>query len=301
MANVTGKKQLTAIVGPTAVGKSELAVEIALDHNGEIVSADSRQVYRGLDIGTGKITDEEKRGVRHHCLDIADPSYQLTVAEYKQCADNAITDIQSRDKLPILVGGTGFYVQAVVDDIDFPEVPPDHELREQLGQKSTEELYKELQEKDPDRAATIEPDNKRRLVRALEIVHYRGKVPQLESSTSPYDLLMIGLYVSREELRERISARLTKRIDEGMIEEAARLHDNGLSYERMIELGLEYRYLAYYLRGELSKKDMKAQLETAIYQFATKQLSWFRHDERIEWFNPQETDQITKRLAAFCQ
>jgi len=291
--------QLLTIVGPTAVGKSELGVELARACDGEVISADSRQVYRGLDIGTGKITEDQMRGVPHHCLDIADPHKQLTVAEYKACADNAIVDIQKRDKLPIVVGGTGFYVQAVVDDIDFPEVPPDHELREELDQKSAEELFAQLQEKDPKRAETIERDNKRRLIRALEIVAHRGKVPDINSGEPPYDLCMIGLYRERDELKQRIRTRTEKRLASGLIEEVEQLRKNGLSLELLKEIGLTYYHLARYLEGAVSQEELTENIVTAEYQYARKQLSWFRRDERTAWFRADRSTAAANHVAAW--
>ncbi|MEX1027429.1 MAG: tRNA (adenosine(37)-N6)-dimethylallyltransferase MiaA [Candidatus Paceibacterota bacterium] len=289
--------KLLVILGPTATGKSDLAVGLALEFNGEVISADSRQVYRGLDIGTGKITADEMRGVPHHCLDIADPDDQLSVTQYKEHAENAIADIGSRGKLPILVGGTGFYIQAVVDNVSFPEVPPDEELRSQLEQQSAEELFTELREKDPGRAETIEPENKRRLIRALEIVAHTGTVPPPAQTGSPYNLLEIGVHLDRDILRTRIRERLERRLKAGMIDEADRLHRHGLSYERMIELGLEYRFLAQHLRGELTYEEMVEQLGTAISQYAKRQRSWFKRDHRIEWFHPDRHDEIAQRVA----
>ncbi|MEX0924411.1 MAG: tRNA (adenosine(37)-N6)-dimethylallyltransferase MiaA [Candidatus Paceibacterota bacterium] len=300
-AQMNEKQKLLVILGPTATGKSDLAVELARAFDGEVVSADSRQIYRGLDIGTGKITREEMKGVPHYLLDIAEPDEQITVTEYKKIAQDTIASIHSRDKLPILVGGTGFYIQAVVDNVAFPEVPPDEELRATLEQKNTEELFAELQEKDSQRAATIEPDNKRRLIRALEVVEHVGKVPPLSTNASPYDVLEIGLTLEMNELRERIQSRLEKRLHAGMINEAKNLHENGLPFERMIQLGLEYRYLAYYLQGDLSKGEMVDQLTTAIGQYAKRQRSWFKRDSRIQWFRPDEDKQIHAAVKKFLQ
>jgi len=298
--NTNSKKpKLLTILGPTAVGKSDLAVHIALKENGEIISADSRQVYRQLDIGTGKITEHEMQNIPHHCLNIADPQKQFTVAEYKQRAETAIQSIYSREHLPILVGGTGFYIKAVIDDIDFPSVPPDPKLRTELEQKTTEELYKELRTKDSKRASTIQSKNKRRLIRALEIIAHNGYVPQHNADTSPYNLLQIGLYCDRDKLKERIHTRLEKRLANGMTKEAQTLHENGLSFERMINLGLEYRFLAYYLRGDLSYNEMREQIETASWKYARRQLSWFRRDARITWFDIENTNDIITYIQMF--
>ncbi|MEX0930155.1 MAG: tRNA (adenosine(37)-N6)-dimethylallyltransferase MiaA [Candidatus Paceibacterota bacterium] len=293
------KPKLLVLVGPTAVGKSDLAVELALQCNGEVISADSRQVYRGLDIGTGKITEKEMRGVPHHCLDIADPDDQLSVTQYKKHSERAIGDIRSRGKFPILVGGTGFYIQAVIDDVSFPEVPPDEALRARLEQQSPEELFAELQEKDPDRANTVEPGNKRRVIRALEIIEHTGKVPPPVQTESPYDLLEIGVHLDRDILRARIRERLEERLKAGMVEEAQRLHRDGLSYERMIRLGLEYRYLAYYLRGDVKYEEMVERLNISIGQYAKRQLSWFRRDPRIRWYQPEQREEVREEVGRF--
>lgn len=292
-------QRLLTIVGPTAVGKSDLAVKIARQYNGEIVSADSRQVYRGLDVGTGKITTEEMRGIPHHCLDIANPEQQITVAQYKQCANDAIAAIYERGRVPIVVGGTGFYVQTVVDDIDFPEVAPDHELRETLDQKTTEHLFHELQQKDPERAATIDANNKRRLIRALEIIEHRGKVPKISSGESPYNVLMLGLYMERDQLRERIRKRTLTRLDNGLIEEVQNLQDDGVSLQRLKEIGLTYYQCTRYLEGAVAPLDLVEMITRAEYKYARKQLSWFRRDGRIKWYTPDHDKKISDRVADF--
>jgi tRNA dimethylallyltransferase len=276
-------KEIIVIVGPTASGKSDLAVELALKHNGEVISADSRQVYKGLDIGTGKITAEEMKGVPHHLLDVADPKDTFTVVEYVELARKAIEEIISRGKTPILVGGTGFYIHALIDGITLPEVPPNEELREELKNKSSEELFSTLQKLDPKRAESIDPKNSRRLIRAIEISTELGEVPAVKSNPLPYPVKWIGTEVKPETLKGRIHVRLMKRLNNGMIEEAQKLHQEGLAYGRMEELGLEYRYLAYYLQGKMTLDEMIAKLETEIWRYSRRQLTWFKRDLRIEW------------------
>ena len=295
------KQKLLVICGPTAVGKSELGVALALEFGGEVISADSHQIYRGLDIGTGKITSDEMRGVPHHCLDIADPSKQFTAADFKECAEHACVTLLKCNTLPILVGGTGFYIQAVVDDLDLPEVPPDHKLREQLEQYSETELYETLKRKDSNRAETIETDNKRRLIRALEVIEHHGFVPQPNNDTSPYDVCMIGLYRPRDELRERIRARTHHRLEHGMIEEARHLYRNGLPLDRMREIGLTYFHLAEYLDGVYTKDELAEAIVTAEWQYARKQLSWFRRDTRITWFHPTDRTPIIDQVRHWLQ
>lgn len=276
------KKKLLVIVGPTASGKSDLAVKLAKKHDGEVVSADSRQVYKGLDIGTGKITLEEMQGIPHHLLDVVDPQEQFDVTQFKKLADEAIADIHARGKLPILAGGTGFYIEAVVDGIVPPEVPPNKELREQLEKKGVAELFEELKEKDPKRAKVMDPENKRRIIRAFEIIDTLGTVPPREKNER-FDTTIIGIDVDPDTLKQKIYDRLISRIDAGMIEEAKKLHENGLSRERMDQLGLEYRYLAKHLQGELSKEEMIEVLSHKIWQYAKRQLLWFKRDPRIDW------------------
>lgn len=276
------KDKIIVIVGPTASGKSDLAVEIARQTNGEVVSADSRQVYRGLNIGTGKITKREMRGVPHHLLDVCSPKKIFTVAEYQKLATKAIDDILSRGKLPIICGGTGFYIQAVVDGIVLPEVAPNAELRAKLEKKSLTDLIKILTKLDPVRAKQIDQKNPRRLIRAIEIATKIGKVPKIKTSAK-YDPTFIGIKIEEVELKKRISDRLARRIKQGMINEAKKLHDNGLSWKRMEELGLEYRFLAEHLQGKISRDEMIEQLENAIWQYAKRQMTWFKRDKRIKW------------------
>ena len=276
------KPKIIAIVGPTASGKSDLAVELAREFSGEVVSADSRQVYRDMDIGTGKITVAEMKGVPHHLLDVASPSRVFSVAEYKQKSDKAIAQILKRNKLPILAGGTGFYIQAVADGVVLPDVKPDKDLRKTLGAITTDELFNMLKKIDPDRAETIDAKNPRRLVRAIEIATALGKVPTAPHE-SPYETLFIGITVANDLLRERIHKRLRSRMDDGMIAEIEQLHTAGLSWKRMEDLGLEYRYCARYLQGKMTKDDMLARLELEIVHYAKRQYTWFRKDKRVRW------------------
>ena len=289
--------KLVVIVGPNASGKSDLAVKLAKKFNGEVVSADSRQVYKGMDIGTGKITKEEMQGVPHYLLDIASPKRRFSVAQYQKKAIEAIKKIQRKGKLPILCGGTGFYVQAVVDGLVFPKVKPDWRFRKKLEQKSTKELYECLKKLDPERAKTIEKDNKRRLIRAIEIVLKTGKpVPKLQKQKL-FDVLIIGIKRDKKELKERIRKRLLKRLKQGMIEEVKKLKESGLSWKRLEEFGLEYRYIAYYLQGKLSWKEMVEQLQKAIEDFAKRQMTWFKRDKRIHWIkNFKEAKKLTREF-----
>ncbi len=297
--NPTHQTKLLVVVGPTASGKSDLAVSLALAYNGEVISADSRQVYRGLNIGTGKITVPEMKGVPHHCLDIADPATRFTAMDWKKAAETAIADITSRGKLPIICGGTGFYVSTLINDLGFPDVPADTAEQQALEERSLEELFQELKALDPARAATIDLKNKRRLSRAIMIARAMGQVPPIQQPDKPrYDVLEIGTRWSDEKLRERIKARLESRLRDGLVAEVTKLAEAGLSYERMEELGLEYRYVSEHLQGRLAYIDMVALLEMRIWQYAKRQKTWFRRDEKIHWFTAPWPDETMNQLIA---
>jgi len=297
----TKKPKLLVVLGPTATGKSDLAVELARKFNGEVISADSRQVYKGLDIGSGKITKREMRGIPHHLLDVVNPKRQFSVADFKKRADKAIADILSRGKLPILCGGTGFYIQAVVDGIVLPEVKPNEKLRKRLEKKSAKELFAMLKKLDGRRAKEIDKDNPRRLIRAIEIANALGKVPHLEVGVpNKYDVLQIGLDLPDKKLHERIHARFIKRMRQGMVAEVKNLHAKGLSWKRMHALGLEYRCLAEYVRGgEKDREGLQTCIEAGNWQFAKRQRMWFKRDKRIEWFKPNEIGKIKKVVKSF--
>mgnify|MGYP003345735814 FL=1 len=286
------KPKVLVILGPTAVGKSDLAVEIARHYNGEVISADSRQVYKGFDIGTGKITKKEMRGVPHHLLDVINPKKIYSVEGWKKDTEKAIRDIVSRGKLPLICGGTGFYIQSIVDNIVLPDVPANPELRKQLSLKSTEDLFSILTQLDPNRANEIDQKNPVRLIRAIEIATALGSVPKPTHAKTEYEFIQIGLSLPLEILRVKIHNRLLSRMKKGMLREAQHLHAKGLSYKRMEALGLEYRYLALYLQKKISKQDMLQKLEIEIGQYARRQMQWFKRDERIKWFEPTQTKEI---------
>ncbi|PJA36917.1 MAG: tRNA (adenosine(37)-N6)-dimethylallyltransferase MiaA [Candidatus Zambryskibacteria bacterium CG_4_9_14_3_um_filter_42_9] len=285
------KKKVLVIVGPTASGKSSLAVKLAQKFNGEIISADSRQVYKGLDIGTGKITKREMRGIPHHLLDVANPRKQFSASNFVSEANKAITMIYHSKHIPIVVGGTGFYIDALAGNISLPDVPPNKKLRERLDKKSAETLFKILKKKDLRRALAIDPHNKVRLIRALEIVEAVGKVPTLKSS-STYSFIYIGL--KPDNLDQRIHKRLLKRLH-GIIREAKKLIKlKAISYRRMHELGLEYRYAGMYLKKKISKEEMLEKLYTEIRRYAKRQMTWFKRNKKIKWLNPEKIEDIKK-------
>jgi tRNA dimethylallyltransferase len=276
------KPKIVVICGPTAVGKSDFAVAYALKHNGEVISADSRQVYKGLNIGSGKITKKEMKGVSHYLLDIVSPKKIFTVSDFQKLGGEAIKKILAKKKLPIICGGTGFYIDALVSGVILPEVKPNKELRTKIQKLSTEKLFKMLEKLDSARARTIDKHNKVRLIRAIEIAKALGKVPLL-TKESPYEVTYIGLTLSGEILKERIRARLLKRLKQGMITEAKNLHRKGLSWKRMEALGLEYKYLALFLQGKISKPEMIENLLREICQYAKRQMTWFKRNEEIKW------------------
>jgi len=359
---MSSKNLLIVIVGPTASGKSELAVKLARKfsarggpppkadapqeqasgwNGAEIISADSRQVYRGLDIGTGKVPRDKNpkseirnpkqilnskfqipnsyyhKGVRHHLIDVASPKRTFTVAQYQKLAQKAIKDILKRGKLPIICGGTGFYISAVVDGLVIPEVRPNLTLRQKLERKSTKELFTILKSKDPRRAKTIDQYNRRRLTRALEIITAIGQVPPLthNSELITNNILIIGIKKDNEILKRLIKKRLLQRLKQGLITEVKNLHKGGLSWKRLEQLGLEYRYVAQYLQqlartdalrpraqgretdktrtdpstraklgtGHSAEKEMMDILSKEIWHYARRQITWFKKDKRIYW------------------
>ncbi len=279
------KPKVVVVLGQTATGKSDLAVLIAQKINGEIISADSRQVYTNLDIGSGKITKKEMGKVPHYLLDVVNPKKVFSVAEYKKLADEKIVDIIARGKTPIICGGTGFYIDAVVHNIVLPPVAPNIQLRKELNLKSEIELLRILQKIDSVRAKTIDTKNKVRLIRAIEIATALGSVPVPEKKSSPYNFIKIGLFAPKDFLAQKIEKRLLSRIKKGMLSEAKKLHENGLSWKRMEELGLEYRFMALYLQGKISKEEMLRDLQTAIIQYSKRQMVWFKRDKKIHWFD----------------
>ncbi len=270
------KIPVIAIVGPTALGKSDLAVRIAKKIGGEVISADSRQVYRGMDVGTGKITKKEMRGVPHYMLDIANPKRRITVADYTKLAHQIILNIHKRGKIPIVCGGTGFYVQELLFPSGLPEVPENKKLRIKLSKLSAEKLFEMLKKKDARRAKEIDSKNKVRVIRALEIIDAIGKVPKRKTTKSPYDVLTIELDAPIEFIREKVNLRLQKRIRQGLVNEGKKLHKNGLSWQEMESFGLEYKWLSLLLKKKITKKEFELGLENEIVQYARRQKTWFK-------------------------
>jgi len=283
------KSKIIVILGPTASGKTDLSIEIAKKFNGEVISADSRQVYRGMDIGTGKITKQEMQGIKHYLLDVASPKRKFTIAQFQKKAHKAIKAILKKNKLPIVCGGSAFYIQSIVDNIMIPKVKPDWKLRKQLQKQTAEELFKKLKALDPKRARNIDKHNKRRLIRAIEInKKTKQPIPKLKQQY-PYNTLIIGIKKDKQGLKKNIQERLKKRLKQGMIEEVKKLHKSGVSYKRLEELGLEYKNISLYLQNKISKQDMIQNLQREIEQFSKRQMTWFKKDKRITWIKNKKT------------
>jgi tRNA dimethylallyltransferase len=291
---IINKPKIIVILGPTATGKSDVAVQLAKDFNGEIISADSRQVYKGMDLGSGKITKKEMLGIPHYLLDIVKPQTYFSVAKYKDLADKAIEKIIKKEKIPIICGGTGFYIDSIVKNILLPEVPPNQKLRKELEKKTVEQLFNILQKLDPKRASTIDKNNPARLVRAIEIAKVLGTVPEIKELPQKYDFIFIGLDLSDKILKERISIRLVKRIDKGMIKEISNLHKNGVSWKRLESFGLEYRQTALFLQNKITKEQMIENLNREIWNFVKRQRTWFKANKKIIWISPLKKKEILK-------
>jgi tRNA dimethylallyltransferase len=267
------KPQILCVVGPTASGKSARAVAEALARGGEIISVDSRQVYRGLDIGTEKISRAEMQGVPHHLLDIRDPREPYSAADFATDAARLIAEISARGHLPVLVGGTHFYFDALLNPLPL-RVDKNSALRATLANLPTETLYAMVQEKDPRRAQALDPLNRRRLIRALEIIEALGMVPA-RIATHPYAVEWIVIDPPREELRARIDARLAEALTRGLVEEVRTVRAQ-VGNERLNELGLEYKIVGEYLRGEREESSLLPALSAKLWQYARRQKAWLR-------------------------
>ncbi len=308
--------KIIIILGPTSSGKSDLAIKIAQKYNGEIISADSRQIYREMNIGTGKITKTEQKLAKHHMIDIVSPKTNFSVAQFKKKTEKIIKDILKRGRLPIICGGTGFWIKSIIDDVEFPEVKPDWKLREKLGKYHAEKLFSMLKKLDSKRAGNIDARNKVRLIRAIEICKSIGRVPallchpELDSGSKEISdpmptgrqevrndkrwiFLQIGISMPREKLNERIKIRLAKRFKQGMIKEVKKLHEQGLSWKKIESFGLGYFWIPRYLKGKLSKKEVFEKTYQAEKDYAKRQMTWFQKDKRIKWIkNHREAEKI---------
>ena len=285
---------IIAVVGTNASGKSGLAVRLAAHYGGEIISADSRQVFKGLDLGSGKITPDEMRGVPHHLLDVREPGEFFSMADFQRLAYTAADDILARGKLPFLVGGTGLYVDSIVDGYVLSDVKPDLQYREHLETFSTPELFQMLENLRP--GSLIDEHNRNRVMRRLEQIHAGD--PGHSRHQPRYRTLKLGVTWPREVLRRRIDERLERRMAEGMLQEVKGLLDIGVSPAFLRKLGLEYRYLSAYLLGEIqTEEEMLSTLARDIKRFAKRQMTWFRRDPHIQWLD-MEHDPFTQARTA---
>ena len=288
---------MIAIVGPTAVGKSELALHLAQYFPLEIISADSRQVYRYMDIGTNKPSSAERAAVPHHVIDVIEPDEDFSLAMYHQLAIEALKAIKQKGKLSLLVGGSGLYVWSLVEGWKIPQVPPDQKLRRQLEarveQEDSQSLYRELQDIDPVAAAKINPSNIRRIIRALEIYHATGQPPsQLQRKEAPaFSVLTIGLTQERSELYRKIDWRVDKMIQRGLVEEVEQLLKRGYSSSLPSMSGIGYKQIGQFLRGEMTLPEAIDKIKYETHRLARHQYAWFRlSDSRIRWFDVSGTE-----------
>ncbi len=309
--------KIIVILGPTSSGKSKLAIKIAKKYSayggGEIISADSRQVYKELNIGSGKITKKEMKGIPHHLIGIASPRKIFTVSQYQKLAKKILKNIIERGKLPIICGGAGLYIDALIYNCQFPNVPPQPKLRKKLEKFTTEELFKQLQKLDQRRVKNIDKYNRHRLIRALEIVISTGKpVPSLKQNAilsdstipsdsdniiSPYDILKIGINPPKEKLQEKIEKRIKQMLRNGLLNEIKNLRKQKLSWNRIYSFGFEYKYPAFYLQNKINKKEMMDKIIKENWRYAKRQLTWFKRDQKINWIiNEKVTNKLVKKF-----
>jgi tRNA dimethylallyltransferase len=294
---------VVAVVGPTAAGKSDLAVALAESVDGEVVNADSMQLYRGMDIGTAKLSPQERRGIPHHLLDVWDVTQTASVAEFQRLARAAIEKLRKAGRTPVLVGGSGLYIRAALDDLDFPgtDAALRAELERELSEQGPAPLYQRLRAADPVAAQEILPSNGRRIVRALEVILLTGE-PFAASLPSPHyvidETLQIGLTVPRTELDERIGRRVQHMWQAGFVDEVRRLEAAGLRRGRTASQALGYAQVLRFLSGEGTEEDAKAETIMATRRFARRQDSWFRRDPRVQWLAYDRDDVVAAAVAA---
>ncbi|MEH7413959.1 tRNA (adenosine(37)-N6)-dimethylallyltransferase MiaA [Neobacillus drentensis] len=297
------KQKLLVIIGPTAVGKTNLSIEMAKRYNGEIISGDSMQIYRGMDIGTAKITKEEMQGIPHHLIDIKEPEENFSVAEFQLLVRTKINEIAKKGKLPIIVGGTGLYIQSVIYDYQFSDVSGDEafrlELEKRANQIGNDALYEELQAVDPESAAHIHPNNVRRVIRALEIFHLTGKTMQDSQKKQQPDLMyntaIVGLMMDREKLYERINLRVDIMVENGLLDEVKFLYNQGLHHCQSIQ-AIGYKEIYGYLDSRVTWEEAVEQLKQNSRRYAKRQLTWFRNKMDVQWFDMTNVNNSPKKI-----
>lgn len=283
------------ILGPTASGKSSVAIKLAQKFNGEIISADSRQIYKRMEIGSGRITPEEEKIVPHHLLGILNPETEFSVIKFKEEAEKKIQEISERNRLPIICGGTGFWIKALIDDVIYPEVKPDWKLRKDLEKKSPAQLFAILKKSDPIRAKNIDAKNPVRLIRAIEICRVLGSVPDTRYKilNTKYQFLQIGIAREKEELHQRIKLNVKNRLENGMIAEVEKLKESGLSWKKIESFGLSFRLIPQFIRKEIkNEEELAEKIYLAEKNYAKRQMTWFKKDKRIKWLNNYEDIEI---------
>jgi len=290
---------LVTVLGPTATGKTSIAALLAKDFKGEIISADSRQVYKGMDIGTGKdLIEFQKLDIKYHLIDIAEPTEEYNLFLFTKDFNSFYDEIKTRNKLPIMVGGTGLYLSAILQSYNLPEIP-DREEFKLLNELTTEQLKQKLVELKPKLHNVTDFSNKERIIRAIVIERSRGEAITIPSKINS---LNIGIKVAREENKKRITERLKKRLNSGMIEEVEELLRKGISKEKLEYFGLEYKFVSQYIEGKLNYNDMFQKLNSSIHSFAKRQMTWFRKMERegvvINWFHPENYPEIRSYVAS---
>lgn len=278
------KNKLLVIIGPTATGKSDIAIKLAQEFNGEIISADSRQIYKGLDIGSGKVTKSEQKLIKHHLLDIVSPKKQFSVAEYQNLVYKKLKQIWNKKKIPIICGGSPLYIISVLEGWQFPKTKINLKLRNQLESKTLVELTNLLKKQDPERFKTIDQKNKRRIIRALEIISSTKKeVTPLAKKPLNANILTLSTQKDKTELKNLIKQRLDRRLQEGMLEEVTKLKKQGLKSEKLDSFGLEYRYLNQYLDNKISYTEMYDTLYKKIVDFSKRQITWFKKFPNVKY------------------
>ncbi|WP_077621890.1 tRNA (adenosine(37)-N6)-dimethylallyltransferase MiaA [Sediminibacillus massiliensis] len=298
------KQQVVAVVGPTAVGKTKLSVEIAKRFNGEVISGDSMQVYKGMDIGTAKVTETEKQGVPHYMIDIKEPDQHFSVAEFQLLVAGYIQKIGDKNKLPIIAGGTGLYIQAALFGYNFTEQKRDEQyqkaLEEEINANGIEPVYERLKRADPEQAAKIHPNNMRRVIRALEVYETTGmtmtEYQNNQQTESDYDPYLIGLDMDRETLYKRINERVDTMMEQGLLEEVENLYQKGLKHAQAMK-AIGYKEFLPFLEGEASLEDSIELLKRNSRRYAKRQLTWFKNKMDVEWYsispdNPDEKFEV---------
>jgi tRNA dimethylallyltransferase len=298
------KQKLIVLIGPTAVGKTKMSIELAKKFNGEIISGDSMQIYKGMDIGTAKITQEEMSGIPHHLIDIKEPDENFSTAEFQELVRKKIEEISSRGRMPMIVGGTGLYIQSVIYDYHFTDAPSDPDFRTLLESEAEvhgfDALHERLKAIDPESASRIHPNNVRRVIRALEIINCTGKTAgDMQENQSPdmvYDTAIVGLTMDRDLLYERINLRVDLMLKQGLIEEVKYFYDQGLKDCQSIQ-AIGYKELYEYFDGKVPLEQAVENLKQNSRRYAKRQLTWFRNKMNVEWFDMSASNEAEKKFA----